>query len=49
MYTYLKDYDFDYSDGDEADDNGAPDLENMYYIAKCKIYICVRTAMLTLS
>ncbi|KAL5534021.1 hypothetical protein ACEPAG_481 [Sanghuangporus baumii] len=29
-----EDYGFDYSDGDEADDSGTPDLENMYYSAK---------------
>ncbi|KAI5124134.1 hypothetical protein M0805_000945 [Coniferiporia weirii] len=31
-----EDYGFDYSDGDDADDGGAPDLENMYYKAKSK-------------
>ena len=30
-----KDYGFDYSDGDDASEGGAPDLENLYYIAKC--------------
>ena len=30
-----KDYGFDYSDGDDASDGGAPDLENLYYLAKC--------------
>lgn len=31
-----QDYGFDYSDGDEAEEGGAPDLENMYYTAKCE-------------
>lgn len=39
----LQDYGFDYSDGDDASDGGAPDLENLYYIAKCAINrICMR-------
>ncbi|EJD03731.1 PCI-domain-containing protein [Fomitiporia mediterranea MF3/22] len=29
-----EDYGFDYSDGDEADETGTPDLENLYYSAK---------------
>ena len=31
-----KDFGFDYSDGDDAEDSGDVDLENMYYTAKCK-------------
>ncbi|KAF8921849.1 PCI domain-containing protein [Mucidula mucida] len=31
-----EDYGFDYSDGDEADDAGSADVENMYYKAKGK-------------
>jgi hypothetical protein len=34
----LQDYGFDYSDNDEdADESGSVDLENMYYVAKCKL------------
>lgn len=31
-----EDYGFDYSDGDEADESGSADVENMYYKAKGK-------------
>ena len=40
LTTGPKDYGFDYSDGDEADDSGTPDLENMYYSAKCEPFSC---------
>ena len=36
-----KDYGFDYSDGDDASDGGAPDLENLYYLAKCKLVVVI--------
>jgi hypothetical protein len=28
-------YDFDYSDGEDANESGSADVENMYYKAKC--------------
>lgn len=31
-----EDYGFDYSDGEDADDTGSADVENMYYTAKSK-------------
>ncbi|KAH7915705.1 PCI domain-containing protein [Hygrophoropsis aurantiaca] len=31
-----EDYGFDYSDGDDADESGTADVENMYYTAKSK-------------
>jgi COP9 signalosome complex subunit 2 len=33
-----EDYGFDYSDGDDADDAGSADVENMYYTAKCALF-----------
>ena len=30
-----QDYQFDYSDGENGDDSGTVDVENMYYTAKC--------------
>lgn len=30
-----EDYGFDYSDGDDANESGSADVENMYYTAKC--------------
>lgn len=30
-----QDYGFDYSDGDDGDEGGSADVENMYYTAKC--------------
>ena len=34
-----EDYDFDYSDGEDADQPGNVDVENMYYKAKCALLI----------
>lgn len=31
----VQDYGFDYSDGENGDDTGTVDVENMYYTAKC--------------
>ena len=31
----MQDYGFDYSDGENGDDTGTVDVENMYYTAKC--------------
>ena len=33
--TLSQDYGLDYSDGDEADEAGDVDVENLYYTAKC--------------
>lgn len=35
---FQQDYGFDYSDGDEGDEGGSADVENMYYKAKCMVY-----------
>ena len=32
-----QDYDFDYSDGEDAEESGNVDVENMYYKAKCAL------------
>jgi len=32
----FQDYGFDYSDGDEANESGSADVENLYYTAKCE-------------
>ena len=38
LWNDSQDYDFNYSDGDEANESGSTDLENMYYTAKCSSY-----------
>jgi len=36
-----EDYGFDYSDGDEANQSGSADVDNMYYTAKCVFYFII--------
>jgi hypothetical protein len=38
-------YDFDYSDGEDANESGSADVENMYYKAKCTPCPTIRSAV----
>ncbi|KAJ3715429.1 hypothetical protein C8R42DRAFT_680874 [Lentinula raphanica] len=44
-----EDYGFDYSDGDDAEEYGNADVENMYYTAKCELNDALQTYTQLLS
>ena len=49
VHTTFQDYDFNYSDGDEENEAGSADVENMYYVAKCKVSSCIYTSLSALN